>query len=165
MKKWTFEDAANGLCDVDVIGQIRPPAEPPPAPAEPPVPPPPAEPPKPLTRLERKAKLQAITDAVLEMAHANPAALLDDNASTINKLIDLAAKLDDKEDALPSSYLERIASTVKGIRGFTTSDLYSALVEAVGEDFVISERRHEFQAFILDKLLAKQAKINERLCR
>lgn len=92
---WTNEDAYAGLCELEQVGDVRdtPRVETLAAPdtgtaAAPP-----------LTRSQRKLKVQSIIDGILQAIAKNPAAALDDNGSTINKLIDLASKFDDKDEA------------------------------------------------------------------
>jgi len=81
-----------GLCELEDVGEERPVELPPRLPE------PPAEPAAPMTREQRKAKVQRILDDILHAIAANPAGALDDNGSTINKLIDLASKFDDQPE-------------------------------------------------------------------
>ena len=94
METWTYDDVKNGLCDPEDVGDERPIERPPQQPEDRPPPLPP------LTRQQRKAKLVAIADSILELVHQNPAAALGDSGSTVNKLLDLASRLDEDSEAL-----------------------------------------------------------------
>lgn len=89
--RWSKTDLASGLCETPMVGQSKQPTGEQPEDRPPPLP---------LTRQQRKAKLQAIADSILELVHQNPSAALGDSGSTVNKLLDLASRLDEDSEAL-----------------------------------------------------------------
>jgi len=100
---WTMDDALRGICQLEDVGEERPMEVPPEPPKE-------EGPPSPLTRAERALKVQRIIDGVLHAIEANPSAALDDNGSTVNKLIDLASKLDDTEAKQSDKPIQQLSS-------------------------------------------------------
>lgn len=110
-----------------------------------------------LTREQRKAKLQDLADKIIIMAEHNPASFLDNQAS-LNKLLELAARADEKEERQEEkeSPLERLAAT--GLRAAPTGLLWAALLENIGQEFIRPERLDEFNAVMVDKVLTIAAR-------
>ena len=121
---WTTTDALNGLCEMEDVGDVRETeriASPTPAPG-------PMF--QPMTRAERKIKLQQVADGIIHYAAAHPEAMLDDNGAQVNKLLDLFSKMDDREEEKAPS-LDKLTAT--DLTRMKLSDLMMILVSIVME--------------------------------
>jgi len=109
-----------------------------------------------LTRDKRKAKLQDLADKIIILAEHNPAGFLDNQAS-LNKLLELASRADEKEEREEEkkSPLQRLEIT--GLRTAPTGLLWAALLEYIGQEFIKPERLDEFNALMVDQLIRRQA--------
>ena len=94
----------------------------------------------PLTRTERRAKLQAVADKIIQYAHDHPEAMLDDNASNVNKLLDLFARMDERDEERTVQPVTQL--TEDQLRRLSLADLKRGVIETVLQ-FVPEERRVE----------------------
>jgi hypothetical protein len=90
----------------------------------------------PMTRAERKVKLQSVVDKIIHYADAHPEAMLDDNGAQINKLMDLFSKMDDREEEAPA--LGKLSAA--DLQKMSISELKLLLVRVVME-YVPEDRR------------------------
>ena len=88
--RWSIDDYISGDCSEAQVGRSKVEPEPEPEPPEPPF--------KLLSKAERRRYVLELADKLLLMAHANPEAFLNGNGPQINKFLDAASKLDEKED-------------------------------------------------------------------
>ena len=119
---WTTADALNGLCEMEDVGDVRE--------TERIAPPTPAPGPmyQPMTRAERKVKLQSVVDKIIHYADAHPEAMLDDNGAQINKLMDLFSKMDEREEEKAPS-LDKL--TASDLAKLSLTDLKRVLIDVV----------------------------------
>lgn len=125
MDIFTFEDFIAGRCQLQQVGQPKQSAEQPDQPNPDQQPAAPKEF-KPLTKAERRVKMQNIIDGILHVIEANPAGALDDNGSTINKLLDIASKLEMEDDAPQLADL-----TARKLEQMPTGELLRTLIAPV----------------------------------
>ena len=143
---WTIEDALEGRCILEDVGDERP-IEIPPAPPKPPAPV------EPMTKDQRHAKLQSLTDKLILMAEANPAAFLD-SQSSLNKLLELASRAEDKQEAKAELSPFARLEAAPNLRLPPTATLWAALLQTVGEKYIRPEMLHEFNSMMIDNMLA-----------
>src|SRR5574343_979354 len=74
-ERWSIYDVVDGLADPTMVGKPKHIAQPTPGPVY-----------QPMTRAERKVKLQQVADGIIHYAAAHPEAMLDDNGAQVNKL-------------------------------------------------------------------------------
>lgn len=128
---WTTADALNGFCEMEDVGDVRETERiAPPTPAPGPVY-------QPMTRAERKVKLQQVADGIIHYAAAHPEAMLDDNGAQVNKLLDLFSKMDDREEEKAPS-LDKL--TAADFQKMSISELKLLLVNVMME-YVPEDRR------------------------
>ena len=153
---WTRTDYENGLInDVGMIGlpvfpdppviEAEPEDDPEPAAPESPAP---SASTQPMTRAERKVKLQSVVDKIIHYADAHPEAMLDDNGAQINKLMDLFSKMDDREEEAPA--LGKLSAA--DLQKMSISDLKLLLVRVVME-YVPEDRREAALAAFRPELM------------
>lgn len=140
---WSFNDAVNGFCSADDIGKPRHPNWEPPLEEDKPTPTPgPVH--QPMTRAERKVKLQQVADGIIHYAAAHPEAMLDDNGAQVNKLLDLFAKMDEREEEKPT--LGKL--TDNDLANMSITDLKRVLIDVVLEH-VPADRREAWVQTLL----------------
>ena len=125
MENWNFSDYQKGLCDLHMVNtpkQIEPET-----PSNSIADIPNNQNYQPMTRAERKVKLQAVADKIIHYAHDHPEAMLDDNASNLNKLLDLFAKMDEREEEKPA--LGKL--TDADLANMSITDLKRVLIDIV----------------------------------
>lgn len=110
-----------------------------------------------LTRDERKAKLQDLADKIIILAEHNPAGFLDNQAS-LNKLLELASRADEKEERQEEKESPLARLSEANLRTAPTGLLYAALLDHIGQEFIRPERLDEFNALMVDKLLTIAAR-------
>ena len=151
---WTESDFRQGWCELDQIGQPVFPntvGQPisntdQPAPVT-------AEPFEPLTRGQRKILTQELSDKLLQLFHANPEAALDGNGAQLNKFIELASKLDERDETRELTALQRL--TAGNLRITRTTELYQVLLEMTGTKYIKPELLDEWNQVMVDRLLRR----------
>ena len=118
-ERWSIYDVIDGLIDPNLAG--KPKCQPTPAPVAPV---------QPMTRAERKVKLQSVVDKIIHYADAHPEAMLDDNGAQINKLMDLFSKMDEREEEKAPS-LDKLSAV--DLQKMKLSDLMMLLTTVVME--------------------------------
>ena len=128
---WTENDHRRGWCRADQVG--KPLEEDPLLMSDAPTPGPTYQP---MTRAERKVKLQSVVDKIIHYADAHPEAMLDDNGAQINKLMDLFSKMEEREEEKPT--LGKLSDA--DLANMSITDLKRLLIDVVLEHVPVDRR-------------------------